>query len=91
VWRDTAPDERELLNLAVAPAFRRRGLATRLVEWLLQPSETAAAISVFLEVRESNLGARAFYKHLGFQEVSVRPNYYAFSSESAIVMKFHSC
>ena len=87
VSRSTGPDERELLNLAVAPEFRRRGAGAGLVRSLV----TGTAVSVFLEVRESNRAARVFYKTLGFQEVGVRPEYYASPPESAIVMKFHSC
>jgi ribosomal-protein-alanine N-acetyltransferase len=87
VSRITAPGERELLNLAVAPQFRRRGAGAELIHSLL----TETGVCVFLEVRESNLGARAFYKLLNFQEVGVRPNYYASPPESAIVLKFHSC
>ena len=92
VSRQTAPDERELLNLAVAPAFRRRGVARRLVESIVVESrQISVGVSLFLEVRESNTGAREFYKSLNFQEVSVRQKYYDQPVESAIVMKFHSC
>jgi [ribosomal protein S18]-alanine N-acetyltransferase len=87
VARRTAPDEYELLNLAIAPGFRRRGVARRLVESL----KARDGVAIFLEVRESNHIARAFYKALSFQEVSIRKNYYYHPSESAIVMKFHSC
>jgi ribosomal-protein-alanine acetyltransferase len=87
VSRLTAPDEVELLNLAVAPEFRRRGVGAALVRSLV----TGTDISVFLEVRECNPAARVFYKSLGFQEIGVRPGYYAAPPESAIVMKFHSC
>jgi|ERR1700722_11900506 ribosomal-protein-alanine N-acetyltransferase len=87
VSRITGPDERELLNLAVAPEFRRCGAGRELVRSLI----TGTAISVFLEVRERNRTARVFYKTLGFQEVGLRAAYYASPPESAIVMKFHSC
>jgi len=87
VSRITAPDERELLNLAVAPEYRRRGAGAGLVRSLM----TGTTTSVFLEVRESNQAARVFYKTLGFQEVGIRLEYYASPPESAIVMKFHSC
>jgi ribosomal-protein-alanine N-acetyltransferase len=87
VSRLTGPLERELLNLAVAPEFRRRGVGSELVHSLL----TETPICVFLEVRESNHGARAFYKSLGFQEIGLRKSYYDSPPESAIVLKFHSC
>ena len=47
--------------------------------------------SVFLEVRESNVIAQAFYKSLGFKELSRRQGYYSAPPEAGIVMKFHSC
>jgi ribosomal-protein-alanine N-acetyltransferase len=91
VSRQTAPDEWELLNLAVAPAFRRRGAAQRLVKSILESRQTSTGVSVFLEVRESNLAARTLYKTLNFQEIDIRREYYDQPLESAIVMKFHSC
>jgi ribosomal-protein-alanine N-acetyltransferase len=91
VWRKTAQDECELLNLAVAPERRRGGVGRSLVESLVESLETKQGVSVFLEVRESNHAARAFYESLGFQEVTIRYNYYDFPPESGIVMKFHSC
>lgn len=83
----TVESECEILNLVVAPEFRRRGVAKCLVESLLNVFRG----SFFLEVRSSNQGARSFYKFLGFQEVGTRPEYYADPPEAAIVMKFHSC
>ena len=87
VSRTLAEGETELLNLAVAPEFRRQGVARKLVESLLAGSPGV----VYLEVRESNRAAREFYNCMGFQEVSSRPGYYQMPPESAIVMKFHSC
>jgi ribosomal-protein-alanine N-acetyltransferase len=87
VWRRLAEGECELLNVAVAPSFRRRGIARELLKPLLNLPNN----QVFLEVRESNRTARTFYKSMGFQEVSVRNLYYDFPAEAAIVMKFHSC
>jgi [ribosomal protein S18]-alanine N-acetyltransferase len=87
VWRPLAEGECEVLNLAVAPAFRRRGIARELLRPLLNLRDK----HVFLEVRESNRAARTFYKSMGFQEVSMRQKYYESPSEAAIVMKFHSC
>ncbi|HEX4229939.1 MAG TPA: ribosomal protein S18-alanine N-acetyltransferase [Bryobacteraceae bacterium] len=74
--------EREILNLAVAPEWRRRGIAKTLLEHHLAQGGTH-----FLEVRESNLAAQALYRTLGFREVGRRLGYYDRPAESAIVMR----
>lgn len=86
VSRRVAEGENELLNLAVAPAFRRRGVGRRLVAELTNRHPG----TLWLEVRESNTDARNFYKTLGFSEAGKRSGYYADSCESAIVMNVHS-
>jgi ribosomal-protein-alanine N-acetyltransferase len=87
VSREVAEDEREILNLAVAPEFRRQGVGRDLLAGLT----AEARGTIFLEVRASNLAARNIYKSMGFQEVGNRPGYYQNPLEPAIVMKFHSC
>jgi ribosomal-protein-alanine N-acetyltransferase len=87
VARQTAPDELEILNIAVDPPFRRRGVARSLIQQLLANYRG----TVWLEVRQSNAAARQLYHALGFQVNSVRENYYSAPPDSAIVMKFHSC
>jgi ribosomal-protein-alanine acetyltransferase len=77
-----ARPEREILNLAVAPASRRQGIASLLLEHELQRPATH-----FLEVRESNLAAQALYQRFGFERVGIRRDYYSHPRESAIVMK----
>jgi polysaccharide biosynthesis protein PslH len=82
-----APDaEWEILNLAVAPARRRRGIARRLIEELLNRFPALW----FLEVRESNSAAIRLYQSLGFERVGIRPEYYQDSREAAIVMRIFS-
>ena len=87
VTRTLAPGESEILNLAVAPECRRRGVARALIETWIRGIHG----DIFLEVRASNQTAQKFYKSLGFQEFLVRPEYYALPPETGIVMKFHSC
>jgi ribosomal-protein-alanine N-acetyltransferase len=87
VWRTVGAGECELLNLAVAAEFSRRGIARQLLKALLNLPEN----QIFLEVRASNQAARLFYKSMGFKEINVRPEYYSSPLEAAIVMKFHSC
>ena len=86
VAREVAPAESEILNIAVHPDFRRRGAGRALVHDLLTTRKGA----IFLEVRESNSGARKFYQSLHFHEVGTRPAYYATPPEGAIVMNLHS-
>ena len=87
VWRDTAPGEYEILNLAVSPAERRRGVGRALLREALERCRGA----VYLEVRASNSAARAFYASSGFITLGRRTRYYSHPVEDAVVMKFHSC
>lgn len=87
VTRETAPGEREILNIAVDAPLRRRGVARDLVKQMLDGFQG----SVFLEVRQSNLAARKLYHSLGFEAVGIRKYYYGDPEESAIVMKILSC
>lgn len=87
VARETAAGEQEILNLAVDPGWRRRGIGSALVQELFGVDPVA----VFLEVRESNQAARAFYEGIGFRPVGLRRNYYSDPTETAIVMRLQSC
>ena len=82
-WRQTAPDEAELLNLAVAPKYRRQGVAEALLRELIQ----VANGDIFLEVAEPNQAARNLYTRLGWEGRGVRPGYYGRGTVSAVVMK----
>jgi ribosomal-protein-alanine N-acetyltransferase len=63
--------------LAVVPAFRRRGLGRRLVRWLEESAEVAGVAFVYLEARAQNVGALAFYRRLGYQEIERIRKYYS--------------
>jgi ribosomal-protein-alanine N-acetyltransferase len=84
--RQTVVGEREILFIAVDPAYRRRGIAKRLLQNELGGSRGAW----FLEVRESNLAAIRLYETLGFQVAGQREEYYSDPPESALVMRFLS-
>ncbi|MFZ0957328.1 MAG: GNAT family N-acetyltransferase [Candidatus Sulfotelmatobacter sp.] len=79
--------EWELENIVVAPATRRKGLATRLFTALLARARETNSESVFLEVRESNQPARAFYVRLGFEESGRRKLYYVNPQEDAVLYR----
>lgn len=77
----------EILNLAVAANFRRRGVARALVARALEMMEARGAAEVLLEVRESNLAARALYEREGFRVIGARRGYYRLPPEDALVMR----
>jgi ribosomal-protein-alanine N-acetyltransferase len=80
-------DEGEILNLAVRPMCRRQGIGKTLVEALLEAFAREHAVEVFLEVRECNATAIAFYESLGFRQVGKRPCYYQNPVEGALLLK----
>jgi ribosomal-protein-alanine N-acetyltransferase len=84
-WRETA-GEAEILNLAVAAARRGRGVGRCLMERALEEAVLAGVRRVFLEVRESNSVARAFYLGLGFAEGGRRRGYYRHPAEDALLL-----
>jgi ribosomal protein S18 acetylase RimI-like enzyme len=86
VSRSVADKEREILNIAVHPDFRRLHIATE----LLQAELSRWPGAHFLEVRESNAAARRLYEGLGFQAIGERPAYYDNPSETGIVMRILS-
>jgi [ribosomal protein S18]-alanine N-acetyltransferase len=77
--------EWELENIVVAPEFRGRGMATRLVEVLLARVRALKGSAVFLEVRESNSAARKLYESAGFRASGRRRLYYSHPSEDAVL------
>jgi [ribosomal protein S18]-alanine N-acetyltransferase len=82
----TVADEVEVLTLGVAPSSRRKGVGRSLMITALTEAGQAGARQVFLEVRESNQGARAFYAALGFSESGRRRAYYRDPAEDALVL-----
>ncbi|NLV24899.1 MAG: ribosomal protein S18-alanine N-acetyltransferase [Deltaproteobacteria bacterium] len=78
-------EEISIINLAVAPRFRRRGVARRLLENALFHGEKVRL--AFLEVRIGNAGAIALYRSCGFRESGVRKAYYG-DGEDALLMEW---
>jgi ribosomal-protein-alanine N-acetyltransferase len=79
-------DEMHILNLAVAPAYRRHGMARQLVLAAIKRAYFKGARRVFLEVRASNAAAQKLYSALGFTGTSVRKEYYDSPVEDAVIM-----
>jgi ribosomal-protein-alanine N-acetyltransferase len=71
-----AAGEGHLLNLSVAVSHQRLGHGSALLKEAMRIARVRGAQQVFLEVRPSNLGAKALYSRFGFSQVAVRPAYY---------------
>jgi len=78
--------EAHLLNLAVHRAFRRRGVATILMNETIKELRGKGCVFIYLEVRVSNDSAWKFYKPFGFRVESIRKKYYANPDEDALLM-----
>lgn len=76
----------EIVNIAVDPAWRCRGIASRLLQAALQDARKKHSISCSLEVRRGNRPARALYARAGFVQAGIRKNYYAETGEDALVL-----
>ena len=81
-----AADQMEILNLAVRPDHRRRGAATQLLKLTIDRARLAGAAELFLEVRESNRAAIAFYQGFNFNAAGYRASYYKNPEESALIL-----
>lgn len=77
-----------VLNFAVRPNARRRGIGTQMVEKLFSKLSQQRRTRITLEVRETNLAAQVFFRNLGFRAVSVLRDYYEDTTEDAYVMHF---
>lgn len=79
-------DAGEITNIATLPAFRRRGIAAAVITFLLSTAAEHGARDAYLEVRDSNVGARHLYESLGFFENGRRKNFYQDPREDAVLM-----
>ena len=76
----------EITMVAVHPSYRRRGIAEKLINMLIEFEKQQNILKVNLEVRESNVPARELYAKLGFKEDGFRKNYYTAPRENAVLM-----
>ena len=82
----TVLDEGDVVNIAVHPDKRRRGIAKAILTELCFEAKNKGVILLHLEVRESNAGARSLYTSHGFHEDGIRKGYYIKPTENAVLM-----
>lgn len=87
VGSQTVMDETDMMNVAVHPDFRRRGIAEALVNELVINLKEKGSRCLTLEVRAANDPAIALYEKLGFVQVGRRKNYYRNPREDALILR----
>ena len=80
-------EEVRLMDLAVDPPARRRGVAQALVSYAIRYGIRRGATRAVLEVRASNEAALSLYRRFGFRRVALRAKYYSNPTEDAILME----
>lgn len=86
VWN--IADVVEVIDIAVAPEFKRQGIGKALIENVLKYCKTKNASEIQLEVRESNIPAISLYEKMNFVKVGIREKYYS-DGENAILMSLN--
>lgn len=79
-------DEGEIARIAVDEKARRKGVGRGLLDYVCKCCQEKQIERLLLDVRESNVGARAFYQHYGFEEDGIRKNFYEQPKENAVLM-----
>ena len=87
IGSQTCGDESDVMNVAVHPDFRRRGVAEALVNSLVPELNGIGSHCLTLEVRASNAPAVSLYEKLGFAEIGRRKNYYRNPREDALILR----
>ena len=87
VGSQTVIDETDMMNIAVHPDYRRKGVAEMLIGELILALKERGSKALLLEVRASNNPAIALYEKLGFCQVGRRPNYYRNPKEDALILR----
>ena len=86
VGSQTVLDETDMMNIAVHPDCRRKGIAAALITELVSRLKARGSRVLRLEVRESNFSAIALYEALGFTQLGRRKNYYRNPKENALIL-----
>ena len=86
VGSQTVLDETDMMNIAVHPDCRRRGVASALIGELVNQLRERGSHVLRLEVRESNVHAISLYESMGVTQLGLRKNYYRNPKENALIL-----
>ena len=87
VGSEAVLDSADMMNIAVAPEYRKRGIAEALIKALVEHLQQRDILFLLLEVRVSNAPAIALYNKICFEQVGRRPKYYTNPREDALILR----
>ena len=87
IGSQTVMEETDMMNVAVHPDYRRKGIAEALVNGLVEALKEQGSRCLTLEVRASNEPAIRLYEKLGFLQIGRRPKYYRNPREDALILR----
>ena len=87
IGSQTVLDESDVMNVAVHPDHRRKGIAQALVTALADALRERGSCKLTLEVRSSNASAISLYEKLEFRQIGLRKNYYRNPREDALILQ----
>ena len=87
VGSQSVAPEADVMNLAVAPEWRKKGIGRALMKALIAQLHNRGITALFLEVRVGNIPAQNLYRGLEFVEVGRRPKYYVNPTEDALILR----
>ena len=87
VGSQSSYEQADIMNVAVHPDWRRRGIAESLIDCLVKELRTRNCMALMLEVRASNAPAIALYEKMEFHQVGLRKNYYRNPKEDALILR----
>ena len=87
IGSQTVMGETDMMNVAVHPDYRRKGIAKALVDRLVEDLKGMESRCLTLEVRASNTPAQKLYEKLGFIQIGKRPRYYHNPREDALILR----
>ena len=80
-------EQGDILNIGVCPAERGRGIGSILLQQAIQAFGAQGGKELFLEVRASNVAAKALYEKFGFRQIGIRKGYYQQPAEDGLVYR----
>ena len=80
-------DEGEIINVAIHPRYRGRGLGSQMLGQMLDMGKALGIVRFILDVRDSNISARKLYEKAGFKKIAIQKNFYETPTEDGWLME----